>query len=329
MSDDAALLPDVPDMAAYRKVYKYPDTWLPAMRAICRRHGLDPDALYGEPTGTNAVFRVGDGPWIKLFPPLWPEDVVRERVGLHAIEGLEGVEAPAILADETLGDWRYLLLSHVEGQAIGSVWLDLTPDEQISLGEQMGALMKRLHAADRSRCGDITEDWSEFLDLRRIGTAKRNQERGLRDGWYEPLKAFVPEAIAIVDRPFEPVFLHADLTDDHWFVRRIDGAWHVTGLIDFGDAMVGDPLYEFAAPAMFLSQRRPAVQRAMLRGYGLADTKEVRNVIRAWTIVHRFSLVENAIRVCPEPSPETLQALLDALWAEPSANRPEGTPTSP
>ena len=78
MSDDAALLPDVPDMAAYRKVYKYPDTWLPAMRAICRRHGLDPDALYGEPTGTNAVFRVGDGPWIKLFPPLWPEDVVRE-----------------------------------------------------------------------------------------------------------------------------------------------------------------------------------------------------------------------------------------------------------
>jgi hygromycin-B 7''-O-kinase len=129
------------------------------------------------------------------------------------------------------------------------------------------------------------------------------------------LEAYIEEVGELLDHPFKPVLLHADLTDDHFFVQEREGRWQLTGLIDFGDAMVGDPLYEFAAPAMFLSQRRPEVQRAMLRGYGLRDTPGTADRIRAWTILHRFGLVENGVRFGPEPAPATFDALLRSLWS--------------
>jgi hygromycin-B 7''-O-kinase len=315
----AGLLPSVPDMDAYRKVYKDPGTWLPAMRLICRRHGLDPAHLYAETTGTNAVFRVAGGPWIKLFAPLWPEDFVRERVGLRAVSAVEGMQAPLVLLSSALGAWPYLILSHVEGQPIRAIWPDLRPGERVALAAEMGALMARLQRGDLSGCSAIREDGDAFLMRCGQTAVARNVEHGLPPAWRGALEAYVPEALALLDRPFEPVFLHADLTDDHWFVREQDGAWHITGLIDFGDAMVGDPLYEFAAPALFLTQGQPAVQRALLRGYGLADDKETDDKetgarIRAWTLLHRFSLVRDALRCGPEPRPRSFEALLEKLW---------------
>ena len=84
MSANAPLLPPVPDLETYGQVRGDPTLWLPAFQAICARHGIDGANLYAERTGTNMVFRAGSGPWIKLFPPLWGEDFIRERTGLAA-----------------------------------------------------------------------------------------------------------------------------------------------------------------------------------------------------------------------------------------------------
>ena len=64
------LLPIVNTPADYRPLYRNPAVWLPAMRAICQRHRLDPSALKMAPPGTHVVFFVGAEHVIKLFAPL-------------------------------------------------------------------------------------------------------------------------------------------------------------------------------------------------------------------------------------------------------------------
>lgn len=317
MGSSPPLLPSLPDEAAFYRLRGDPAPWLPALTEICRLHGLPDEDLYAERTGTNVVFRAGDGPWIKLFPPLWPEDFERERAGLAAVRGVAGLAAPQLLHEGELEGWPYAVISHLEGRPISSVWLDLPAAEQVGLAEEIGAAMARLHEIPAPSSGVLAEDWPAFVARRGPRCVERNRKYDLPTDWLEPLRRFTESAQPLL-RPGAPgVLLHADLTDQHIFVRRVRGRWSVTGLIDFGDAMVGDPLYEFAAPAMFLTQGKPEAQRALLRGYGIEDAPDTlthRRRIQAWTLLHRFSLVRNALRFAPEPKPRDLRALVDLLW---------------
>jgi len=318
MPPSAPLLPRPTDLESYARVRGDPAVWLPALAVICERHGIDGADLYAERTGTNIVFRAGDGPWIKLFPPLWPEDFVRERVGLEAVTGTEGLAVPQLLHEGELEGWHYVVISNVPGRALGEIWIDLEDRQRIELAEQLGALIARLHAIDVAGCAPISADWSAFVTRRVAAVVPRNERAGANSAWLTELGVFATESAPLVSGPIEPVFLHADLTDEHVFVTECGGRWQISGLIDFGDAMIGDPLYEFAAPTAFLCQRRPTAQRALLRGYGFADA-EVDDLLigrlRAWTILHRFSKVSEILPFCPQPRPKNLDEFLDALWS--------------
>lgn len=315
MQHDSPLLPRPPDLATYRELRGDPSVWLPAMKVICQRHGLEDDALFAERTGTNVLFRVGRGPWIKLFPPLWAEDALREQVGLETIAAVEGIEVPRLLAEGVLEDWPYVIISHVEGRPLRDIWQKLDLAARNELGEQIGRLMARLQALDISTCKGLHEDESAFLAKRVQEVVARNRWAGAEPSWLEALETYAQSAASLLDRPFQPVFLHADLTDDHLLATQRGDSWKLTGLIDLGDATVGDPLYEFAAPVVFLAQRRPTLQRALLRGCGLTDSDGLMGErIRAWALLHRFSLIPELIRQCPEPMPRDLGTLLRGIW---------------
>lgn len=309
------LLPSVPDKDAYRKLRGDPQPWLAAIETICARHGLDADDAYASPGGTNVVFHVRGGPWIKLFPPLWPEDFVRERTGIAAVTGLDGLEVPDLLHEGTLEDWPYLVLSHVHGRPIGTVWPELDKTSQVAVAQQLGALLARLHAVDRAACTAIDEDWPLLARGLRADAAVRQAGYGLEPAWVAELEAFI-DTLPPTDDGRE-VFLHADVTDEHVYLEERAGRWTVTGLIDFGDAMIGDWRYEFAAPLVFLCQGRPAVQRALLTGYGLAPaelTPEFGRMLTAWAFLHRWGRISAYPAFAPEPQPTSLAALITSIW---------------
>jgi hygromycin-B 7''-O-kinase len=54
-----------------------------------------------------------------------------------------------------------------------------------------------------------------------------------------------------------PVLLHGDLTHLNMFVEPYSADWHITGLIDWGDARLGPPGHEFISPGvhMYLGDR--------------------------------------------------------------------------
>jgi aminoglycoside 2''-phosphotransferase len=62
---------------------------------------------------------------------------------------------------------------------------------------------------------------------------------------------------------FQPVVLHADLTGDHILVDITSG--QIAGIIDWGDATVGDPAYDFAG---LLADYGTEFAGQVLAGYG-------------------------------------------------------------
>ena len=69
MAQPRPLLPILPDRAAYESIQQDAQTWLPAMRVICQRHGVPAGALARLSEGTNVVFAAGTQHIIKLYPP--------------------------------------------------------------------------------------------------------------------------------------------------------------------------------------------------------------------------------------------------------------------
>jgi hygromycin-B 7''-O-kinase len=292
-----------------------PAVWLPAIRVIAERHGLGTDSLYAERTGTNVVFSAGDSAWIKLIVPLWREDFDREQCALAALRD-SGVPVPPLLADGTLEGWPYLVMGCVPGRNIATVWSDLDRRTQIALATELGTIIARLHAVDTTGLTALEHDWSAFMRQQRDRCLAKHAEAGASEAWQAEIARYV-QSVPVLDEPGSlPVLLHADLTDEHLMVAQQGGAWRVTGIIDWADAMLGQPLYEFSAPLVFLTQRQPWAQRAILRGYGFSDaelTPDLARRLTAYALLHRFGRLADFLRLCPAPRPTSMAELERAL----------------
>jgi len=118
--------------------------------------------------------------------------------------------------------------------------------DEARLARDLGRLLSRLHRVDARRIpatpvGWESEPWSA-LRTGLVGVA--NTVRPLLDDDLltvaEPyLAGGVPEPAQ--DDPSR--FIHNDICPDHLLVDRASG--HLSGLIDFGDATVGDPVLDF------------------------------------------------------------------------------------
>jgi hygromycin-B 7''-O-kinase len=312
-----ALLPRPEDESAFLGLRGDPSHWVAAMRVICERHGLSADALYMERTGTNVVFKAGDGAWIKLIPPFWRQDHERERCALRAVAADASIPAPPLLAEGEIEGWTYLVLGTVEGVAAVEVWEDLPARAQVDLAEQIGALMKRIHAVEGDDLTALTHDWRAFMRRRREACVAQHARHGATPRWQREIAAFLEGVPASTDIAARSVLLHADITDEHVRVAHRGGRWLITGLIDFADAMLGAPLYEFAAPAVFMTQRQPDAQRGLLRGYGIEEqawSGELARRLTAFVLLHRFSALENLLRFGPGPPPKSMAELHTSLW---------------
>ena len=130
------------------------------------------------------------------------------------------------------------------------------------------------------------------------------------------------EAVA-ASRVAAQVVIHGDLNAEHLLLEERNGRWDVSALIDFGDARIGVPDYEWMPLWLGLCNRDVAMMRAFLEAYDprvLADDALGRRVA-AWTLLHDFGTdavaelfdISGATR--PARSLDALQALVGPeLW---------------
>jgi hygromycin-B 7''-O-kinase len=88
------------------------------------------------------------------------------------------------------------------------------------------------------------------------------------------------------------VLLHADLTADNVLVSHAAGRWWVSGLIDFGDALCGDALFDLVTPALMIARGDARLLAALFDGYGLPESERspaLRRRLAALALLHRFN----------------------------------------
>ena len=275
----ATLLPSLSSLADYRRVHTDDAIWLPTVTAICSLHNIEANDLERKAAGTHVVFRAGSRV-VKLYAPFWLEDFTAERA---ALQFLRGLPTPELVALGEIEGWPYLVMTLVPGAPAEEIWSDLTDPQRIDIARQLGELMKRLH-----RQGGVAElgtDWDAFIE-ERITRAEDFHAAG------EPWRNWIHERLTgFHEPPFSPVLLHADITADHVLLSRTARGWRITGLIDFGDAMMGHPFYEFIAPLAFYCFGDPSASRALLDGYALDLTPEITDRLTTYCLLHKYGRI--------------------------------------
>jgi hygromycin-B 7''-O-kinase len=283
--------------------------WGPYVADVLERHGLSEAGI--EPVagfvGTYPTFLCG-GVVVKLFGyfPSWRESCEVERAAQTLVATDPEIAAPSLLAEGHLFDdadapWPYLVTTRLSGVA----WRDaeLSSEQRRSVAAELGRQMRRVHGLSPSRDAPFPD--VPTLNVEAISERHR--------GW----GSLPPHLIAQIDGflaglgTFDRVFVHADLTADHAFVDR----GHLTGIIDWGDAMVTDRHYELAPLHFDMFRCDKALLRAFLEGYGWPAGENFRGQALRLALLHSFDVFEPVSALLPLQEVARLDDLATELFA--------------
>ncbi|HLL74936.1 MAG TPA: aminoglycoside phosphotransferase family protein, partial [Pyrinomonadaceae bacterium] len=231
-----------------------------------------------------------------------------------------GVATPEVLHEGQIEGWPYLVMTRLAGVLMRDVWREVEAEERIEIVSQLGAAMRELHAhrapADEPA---LARDWAAFVG-RQVGESTgRQRALGANPEWVASLPGFFESRLPLLPREFAPVLLHGDIHPGNVLLARdASGRWRASGLFDFGDSFNGPAEYEFVAPGVLMVQGDRALQRAMLRSYGYADSQmdeTLRARLMLLTVLYECSdLGKYALRLSPDAPRLTLAELEAAIW---------------
>lgn len=301
------LLPPITDHDAFRRLHGAGvDFWRPALDEIARRHGFAAGAITRFPAGDNPVFACEGTVVIKLVPPLW-SDVARREIAMLAILAPDAaVSAPQLIGHGTIDDWHYVASTLMPGEGLHVVWPRLTRGEQEQLARDCGAVLRALHALPANAIPTGTfPDWNEWLrqavttwptrwGLQRVPAPLRDD--GARflaaAGLGDPLQS-----------PYTWCALHGDFAPINTLVAKQDGAWRISGLIDFGNSGFGDPVFDYTAPTILLQPGDAGIVQRFFAGLERTFSPNafpaVRRRLMAYTLLHPMGDLSDCLDLLP------------------------------
>jgi hygromycin-B 7''-O-kinase len=313
------LLPTVTTTEQVKHMPRDAATYEAAVAHLCDVHGLPsqaPRTKYA--TGNSIVFAIGTEHVLKLMAPPDVELARTEAQVLAHVHGRLGMPTPALYATGELEGWPYVLMGQLPGLSLKEAWPRIPGLRRLQLLQSLGAALRRLHALPTLPLPIPGDSWERFLVQQREGCVARQRARGVPEAWLEQMPAFLDAVLAQLEPQPPPVLLHTEVMRDHLLVEEREGAWELTGLIDFEPAMCGHPDYELASVGVFVSGGDGALLRAVCAGYGREGgglSREVRQRALAFTLLHRYSNLRWYLDTVPTAAEvHTLEALADAWW---------------
>lgn len=320
---------DVPvfeTQAAYAKNFTDVHLWRPYVAEVCRRHGFACSTLRTGVAGTHPVFVVNERIVVKFFTNLFgsAESYAAERDVYAIVAREQSLPAPALLADGALAEpgarwhWPYVIISLLPGSSFGEVRDQLALRDRLQVATWAGVLLRRLHALPLDSAAFLDRSWhayARFLIEQRHNCAANHQAWGdLPEHLVAQIDAYLPAVDQLYDRRTSPCLLHGDVTEDHVLGEFDRGTWRPCGVIDFGDARVGDRLYELVALYFGLLGCDKRMLRAFLDSYGFDAELRDRFVLRAMslTLLHEFAVLTHVRRAADRA--RDLNELALVLW---------------
>lgn len=304
----------------YARVRADTEYWRPHVEEIAHRHGLSMSP-YEPPLAkaTNAVFFVGDA-IVKIYTPFFHgrESRGMEPAALTAIGGEQGVPVPKVRATGELfvrsGDWTwpYAVLSRLPGRALEADWGEMPAAKRTRYLHELGAALAKIHRIPPT--AELGETYQKLWPLgfqsfmSRQLEALRNHPELAELPILEHVHEFQLPALATG----WPAILHGDVEPAHLFHE--DGAF--AGILDFGDAKLGDPIYDFVSIRLSIAPDDASLD-ALFSGYG-SDPRESENGrmrLALYAVLHEWTTLKDISGWCSRSGARTIQELGHWLWS--------------
>jgi hygromycin-B 7''-O-kinase len=319
----------------YRRRFMSARLWKPYVRAVCQYLGLTPcKQVRAGLAGTYPTFIVDERWVVKFFGRLFngSEAFVAEHEALRLVIPARLAAIPSILASGTLFEksdhwpWPYLVMSYIPGDSLSQVYAAVSFEDKLSLAAWIGKVVRKLHDLEFGDSDFFRSSWGHYLSFltrQRIALASDEEKLSLlpphlRQGAVD----YILPPADLVDMDTNPHLIHADLTADHILGWVKDGRWQTAGIIDFGDAMVGNLLYELQALHLDLFRCDKRLLRAFLDAYGM-DAEQQRTLPRkamSMTLLHQFNVLLGAeLFAKGYAQAHSLEEIADLLWNVESA----------
>ena len=315
-------MPNIDTVADWSRVFRDVAVWRPLVLAVLRRHQLADcyaclDIQPGRVAGTHAVFIVDQDLVIKLYGPFWPEDQSQELAALRLLgrqpRALGEVRVPHLLFSGVLDarangsggqPWPYAVLEFLPGVQLGDIWPSLTGGQRNHLAGQLGSLLANLHGTpiDSHEGIQRARDWLTFIETQTATAQERHRSwHSLPGHLIDDLPGFLQSTRPLPRPDWRPALLHCDVTAEHVLLRRHEDRrdkadeWLVSGLIDFGDARIGDPEYDFLAVFLSALAMDHLAFKALLKAYGhpLEDGSQLGHRLLAYMLLHVFPVLKD------------------------------------
>jgi hygromycin-B 7''-O-kinase len=287
-------------------------------KEIINRHHLPttPLTLFSE--GTNIVFLHNDSNVIKIFPPFHQDQFNSEQLVLKHLEAKLSIKTPCIQHIGDIAGWPYIIMTKLNGTLLETLWENLDHSNKKIIIRELGALIKEVHAIPTNGLEEIDCHWETFISKQIANCANQHRSRRLA----ESLVQQIPDYLAPIEQSLriirKPVLLTGEYTPMNFMVKKIADVWHIDGLFDFGDAMLGLPEYDLLGPGAFLIQGDSSLLREFLTAYGYSAgqmNQSLSQKLTALMLLHKYSHLKVQIRINEwENKVKNIQDLEKLVW---------------
>jgi len=304
----------------YAQVRQDASFWRPYIEEAFKAQELSLEPILAiEDDGTNANFWLGSNKVLKIYTPFFHGRETKgvETAVLRCLMSA-GFPSPRVIARGELmpldDDWRwpFAVTEKLPGRTLLSLWPDLPFEQKQGFAFQLGDLVRRLHGVVPNSDVSTTyqaawpKGFADFLKRQHQVVAAKAELAVVP--LYEEILRLAPTTLA----QGWPTILHGDIDGSHILVNN----GQITGLIDFGDAKLGDPLYDFVTIHHDLFDLDPRLFTEFLRGYGMKpqDQKNFHHRLTSYAILHEWPLVDDLPRWAVRSGAHSLGELGEWMW---------------
>ena len=246
------------------------------------------------------VFSYNKNYVIKIYPPMHVDQFHSESLVTQYLFDKLPVKTPDILYQGEIANWPYLIMTQLEGDLLETLWQKLDYGNKVSLVHELGLLIKAVHALPANGLEEIDCHWEQFITQQIQRCIEQHQTKKLPSHLLKQISSYLDPVQERLKEIKNPVILTGEYTPMNLLVKQTDGGWHINGLIDFGDAMLGLPQYDLLGPGAFLIQGDKRLLREFLVAYGYSAnqlTSELSHQLMALMLLHKYSNLGVQIRI--------------------------------
>ena len=191
-------------------------------------------------------------------------------------------------------------MSKLKGTLLELLWENIDYSNKIIIIQELGRLIHEIHELSTHGLERIDCHWEKFVTEQIKNCAEHHRLKKLPPYLVDEIPEYLESIKAALISIQKPVILTGEYTPMNLLVENINGVWHISGLIDFGDGMLGAPEYDLLGPGAFLIQGDKTLLKTFLISYGYTEnmlTETLSHKLTALMLLHQYSNLNVQLRI--------------------------------